>query len=231
MLEINSYTIEQCKKEYSSVDTILDKINYTVDKISDNIERVEWSINGGCPMYCLCDGHYMMWYGDHGSFTFDCTWRTSLMKIPFNSPHYLFEKLDMTSIDRSGGKYFDSDRCKEEVLNYLYESGWWEDLSDYNKSRVKSYITSNKWFPDIDDYKLSKDVDKCLVEEIRELIGSTSDRYDFICKLRELDRADSPFECCELYSAGEQISYHFWFILLCLNYIYCRELEKENVQH
>ena len=227
---MNQYIVDQCKKEYPKCETIFDKFYYKIDKLGD-IEKISFWFDQefNCPMYCLCDGNYMMWYGDHGSFTFDCTWKTSLFKIPFNSPHYLFEKLDMISIDGSAGRYFDSYKCKEEVLNYLYKSGWWEDLSDYNKSKIKAYLTSDKWFPDIADYKISNNVDKCLVEEIRELIGSTSDRYDFISKIRELDRADSPFECCELYSAGEQISYHFWFILMCLNWIYDQELQKQEI--
>lgn len=208
----------------------LDKLTYTIEKFG-NIEKTTIKFNESlmCPIYCICDGHYMMWYGDHGSFTFDCTWGTSIFNIPFGSPNYLFEKFDVTSIAGSAGKEFNSDECEKEVLNYLYESDWWEELSDYDKSRIKGYLTTDKWYPDIDDYHLSNDIDKYLVEDIRSLIQATSDRFEFIVKLRDLDRDDSPFsECYELYSAGEVISPHFWFILRCLKEVVDREKKKQK---
>lgn len=204
----------------------LDKIKYSIEELGENTEKITiiFSESLACPIYCICDNHYMLWYGDHGSFSFDCTWKTSLFNIPFNSPHYLFEKMDTTSIAGGAGKEFDSEECKKEVLNYLYESCWWEELSDYDKSRIKGYLTSDKWCPDIDDYKLSRSVDKNLVEDIRDLIQATNDRFEFIVKLRDMDRDNSPFcECYELYNAGEIISPHFWFILRCLKEIADRE--------
>lgn len=207
----------------------LDTIKYEIEKFGA-VEKV--TIKFGeqlmCPIYCICDGHYMHWYGDHGSYSFDCTWNTSIFNIPFNSPYYLFEKFDITGIAGGAGKEFDSEECKKEVLNYLYESYWWEEeLSDYDKTKIKGYLTTDKWYPDIDDYKLSRSVDKNLVEDIRDLIQSTNDRFEFIVKLRELDKDDSPFcECYDLYSAGEIISPHFWFILRCLKEVVDRETEK-----
>ena len=228
-MELNKYIIEQCKKEYPKVENALKEIKYEIFHYGDEIEKVKFTFGELCPIYCLCDGYYMLWYGDHGSFSFDCTWKTSLFNIRFNSPNYLFEKMDITSIDGSAGKYFNPNKCREDILNYLYESDWYEELSDYDKSRVKGFITSEKWCPDIDDYKLSSSVDKELVEDIRKLIQSTNDRYEFINEIREIDRDGSPFsECYELYNAGEEISYHFWLILLGLNYIYCKEMEKKE---
>lgn len=209
--------------------TNLKSLNYKIENFG-GIEKTTITFNESlmCPIYCICDGHYMMWYGDHGSFSFDCTWNTSIFNIPFNSPNYLFEKFDVTSIDGSAGKEFNPEKCEEETSNYLYESDWWEELSDYNKGKIKGYLTTDKWCPDIDDYKLSKDIDKYLVEDIRKLIKSSHDRYDFIINLRDLDRDGSPFfECYDLYRAGESLSPHFWFILRCLFEVVNREKEKE----
>ena len=208
----------------------LDKLTYKIERFGD-LEKTTISFNNEqlmCPIYCICDSHYMHWYGDHGAFSFDCTWNTSIFNIPFNSPNYLFEKFDVTGIAGSAGKEFDSEECKKEVLNYLYESYWWEEeLSDYDKSKIKGYLTTDKWYPDIDDYKLSRSVDKDLVEDIRALVQATSDRFEFIVKLRDLDKDDSPFcECYDLYSAGEIISPHFWFILRCLKEVVDKETLK-----
>ena len=208
----------------------LSNMSYTIENFGP-IEKTTIKFNDSlaCPIYCICDDHYMHWYGDHGAFSFDCTWKTSIYEIPFNSPYYLFEKFDVTSIAGSAGKDFEPKECEAEVLNYLYESGWWEDLSDYDKSRVKGYLTTDKWYPDINDYHLSNSVDKYLVEDIRELIQATNDRFEFIIKLRDLDRTDSPFEDChELYSAGEELSPHFWFIMRCLLEVVRRENGVKN---
>lgn len=135
-------------KHYPKAD--LNSIDYKIEKFGNDtdgyIEKTTITFKDSfqCPIYCICDGHYMMWYGDHGSFTFDCTWKTSIFNIPFGSPSYLFEKFDVTSIDRAAGKEFNSEICEREVLNYLYESAWWEELSDYDKSRIKGYLTTDK---------------------------------------------------------------------------------------
>ena len=208
----------------------LDNLTYNIEQFG-SIEKTTIKFNESlaCPIYCICDGHYMMWYGDHGSFAFDCTWETSVFNIPFGSPYYLFEKFDVTSIAGWAGKEFDSNKCEQEVLNYLYESSWWEDLSDYDKSKIKGYLTTDKWYPDIDDYKLSRSVDKYLVEDIRSLLQSTNDSFEFITKLRDMDKDDSPFsECFELYNAGEVLSPHFWFILMCLSEVVKKEKEKSE---
>lgn len=222
----NEYLFELCKKDYPGLNS--DNISYKIETLG-NIEKTSIFFGEYCPIYCLCDGNYMHWYGDHGAFSFDCTWKTSVKNLPFNSPSYMFEKLDVTSIHGGAGKEFDSDICKKEVLDYLYESGWWEDLSNYDKSRIKGYITTDKYYPDIADYKISNNVNPYLVEEIRELVSATVDRFDFICKLRELDRSDTPFECCEsLYKAGERISPHFYLIFYLLSVVV--DLESKRVE-
>ena len=205
----------------------LDTIKYEIEKFG-SIEKV--TIKFGeqlmCPIYCICDSHYMHWYGDHGSFSFDCTWNTSIFNIPFNSPNYLFEKFDVTSIAGGAGKAFNSEECEEKVLQYIYESDWYQELDGYDKSRIKGYLTSEKWHPDIDDYHLSSNVDKDIVEKMRDLVISAYDRFEYITTLRDMPD-EGPFcDCYDLYNAGEIISPHFWFILRCLKEVVDREQTK-----
>ena len=219
---------ENFYKYYPKAD--LSNLTYSIENFGP-VEKTTIKFKEGlqCPIYCICDGRYMMWYGDHGSFAFDCTWDTSIFNIPFHSPHYLFEKMDITSIDGSAGKDFDPKDCETKVLNYLYESDWYDELSDYDKSRVKGFITSDKWSPDIDDYHLSNSVDKCLVEDIRQLVKSTHDRFEYINCLRDIDNGEGPFsDCFELYNAGEILSPHYWFILMCLATVVEKEKYREN---
>ena len=229
---MNKSTIEEnFYKHYSKCD--LANLDYKVENFGP-IEKTTISFKEGlrCPIYCVCDDHYMMWYGDHGSFSFDCTWETSIFNIPFYSPYYLFEKMDVTSIDGSAGKDFEPDDCKKKVFQYIYESDWYEELSDYDKSRVKGYLTTDKWHPDIEDYHLSSNVDKDLVEQMRSLMVSTHDRFEYINTLRELDCDKGPFcDCFELYNAGEILSPHFWLILLCLSIAVEKEKNKNEANN
>jgi hypothetical protein len=138
MPQINEYILEKCKKEYPAVETVLSEIKYSIEEYG-HIEKIKFTFgNDCCPIYCLCDGRYMMWYGDHGSFTFDCTWQTSLMKIPFNSPHYLFEKLDKSGA-RGTGLVWNPTVAKKALLERIYETSWWEEEieSDAVREQIK----------------------------------------------------------------------------------------------
>ena len=222
---MNNYIIEQAQKEYPLCHTILDEINYNIEKLSNSIERISFNINGGCNIYCMCDGKHMIWYGDHGSFTFDCTWETSLMKIPFNSPHYLFGKLDRSGA-RGTGYIWDPDKAREEVLYQIYNSGWWEDLESQElKGELKSFFEGPSW-KSTWDYK-TQDEDEEMLERIKDCIDAVHNEFEFNFKLNELKDED-PIDLETLYNAGNQITYHFWFILMCLNWIYDKEIEKNT---
>ena len=222
---MNNYIIEQAQKEYPLCHTILDKINYTIEKLSSSIEKISFNIDGGCPIYCLCDGRHMMWYGDHGSFTFDCTWQTSLKKIPFQSPHYLFEKLDRSGA-RGTGYIWNGKKAEKELLEDLYSSEWWEDLPDHSREVLKEFFEGSPWKC---AWNLDlPDVDEDMIERIKECLNASHDEFEFASQLNELEDED-PLYIENLYNAGNEITPHFWFTLMCLNWIYDKELEKETM--
>ena len=226
---MNKYIVEQCKKEYPSCETIFDRFYYKIDKLGD-IEKISFWFDQefNCPMYCLCDGKHMMWYGDHGSFTFDCTWRTSLMKIPFQSPHYLFEKLDKSGA-RGTGLIWNPDVAKKAVLERIYESSWWEEEieSEFIRSQIKELFEGPAYKDSF--YYETGDQDDEMLDAIKDLINATENESLFAAKLNEM-KDDWPISSddYDLYDCGNEISYHFWFILMCLNWIYDKEIEKEN---
>lgn len=227
MLEkINPYILEQCKKEYPKVDTVLDQIEYKIEKLSDSVEKISFTFSEKCPIYCICDGYYMLWYGDHGSFTFDCTWKTSLMQIPFNSPHYLFEKLDKSGA-RGTGLVWNPTLAKKCLLEYIYETSWWEEEieSDAVREQIKELFEGPAYKDSF--YYETGDQDDEMLDAIKDLINATENESLFAAKLNEMsDNYPISSDDYDLYECGNEISYHFWFILLGLNYIYCKELER-----
>ena len=225
---MNNHIIEQAQKEYPKCNTILNKINYKIEKLSDNVEKTSFNIDGGCPIYCMCDGRHMMWYGDHGSFTFDCTWQTSLMKIPFQSPYYLFEKLDKSGA-RGTGLVWNPTLAKKCLLEYIYETSWWEEEieSDAVREQIKE-LFEGPAYKDSFYYKTG-DQDDEMLDAIKDLINATENESLFAAKLNEMsDNYPISSNDYDLYDCGNEISYHFWFILMCLNWIYDREVEKQN---
>ena len=228
IMEINSYILEQCKKEYPKVDIVLDQIQYTIEHYN-GIEKIKFTFdNGCCPIYCLCDDRYMMWYGDHGSFTFDCTWKTSLMKIPFNSPHYLFEKLDKSGA-KGTGLVWNSAKAKKAVLETIYESSWWEEEieSDIVRDEIKQLFEGPAWKDSF--YYHTGQQDDEMLDALKRLLNETENEWRFATCLNDLPESyPINSEDYELYECGNEITPHFWFILLGLNYIYCKELEKQD---
>lgn len=225
---MNNYIIEQTQKEYPKCDAILDKINYKIEKLSDTVEKISFNIDGGCPIYCMCDGKHMMWYGDHGSFTFDCTWQTSLMNIPFQSPHYLFEKLDKSGA-RGTGLVWNPDKAKKTVLEHIYESNWWEEEieSETVREQIKE-LFEGPAYKDSFYYKTGNQDDEML-DAIKDLINATENESLFAVKLNEM-KEDWPISSddYDLYDCGNEISCHFWLILMCLNWIYDKELDRKS---
>lgn len=228
MIQVNPYILEQCKKEYPKVDTVLDQIEYTITRYENGMEKVKFTFSEHCSIYCICDERYMMWYGDHGSFTFDCTWQTSLMKIPFQSPHYLFEKLDKSGA-RGTGLVWNSDKARKAVLERIYETSWWEEEieSDIVREEIKQ-LFEGPAYKDSFYYDTGQQDDEML-DRLKDLINETENEWRFATCLNDMPE-NYPINSSDydLYECGNEITPHFWFILLGLNYIYCKELEKHN---
>lgn len=225
---MNQCIIDQCKKEYPQCDTILDKINYKIDIYEGGIQRISWGINDGSLMHCLCDGYHMLWYGDHGSFSFDCTWKTSLFKIPFQSPYYLFEKLDSCG-SRGTGKIWDPKIAKEAVLEHIYETSWWEEEieSDLVKDEIKQMFEGPHYKDSF--YYHTGEQDEEMLDALKNLINETENEWRFATCLNDLPQGyPVNSDDYDLYECGNVIIPSFWFILMCLNYIYDREVEKQE---
>ena len=229
MLEVNKTILEKTKQHYPSIEQVLDKIQYTITN-SDGIERIRFTLDEHCPMYCLSDDNYMMWYGDHGSFTFDCTWKTSLRKIPFNSPEYLFSKLDKCG-NRGRGLEWNSTSAKENLLEYIYETSWWQEEieSDIVREEIINLFEGPPW-KDSFYYHTGKQDDEML-DRLKDLLNETENEWRFATKLNDMKESD-PVNSDDdyLYECGNEITCHFWYILLCLNIIYLKELEKDSVK-
>ena len=227
--KLNPTILERCKKYYPQVEKSLNCLTYKIERFDLDLQRItiRFGEHEGCPLYCICSGNYMIWFGDHGSFTFDCTWNTSLNNIPFESPYYLFGKLDKINIE--SGKEFNSGKCRKEILDTLYSSYWWEEeVLDVDKSNLKEYFETQ--YCDVDDFILMGEYDELMLERCKRLINHSYDRFEVIQYMRELEQGDPLYDDDQaIYNAGWEISPHFWFIFLCLNYVFIKEDEnKEN---
>lgn len=233
MRGLSEYILQQARNYYPNIENAIDKIQYTITEF-DGIERIKFTLEEeGCPMYCVCDDRYMSWYGDHGSFTFDCSWKTSLRKIPFNSPSYLFTKLDRCGA-RGTGLIWNGELARKNLLEYIYESDWWSELDDEPlaetlKEDLKSFF-EGPYYKDTDDYYTGK-LDDSMLDRIKDLINSAHEEWAFIQKLNDMEETDVINSDDEwLYECGNEITPHFWFILFALNIIYAKEIEKDSVE-
>ena len=69
-----------------------------------------------------------------------------------------------------------------------------------------------------------------MLDAIKDLINATENESLFAAKLNEMpDHYPISSGDYDLYDCGNEISYHFWFILMCLNWIYDKEIGEENV--
>lgn len=90
----NAIIAEILQKDYGIKDlTGYEDIKYEMQHFTDEISRVKITSkskqNFCCPVYALFDGYHMCWYGDYGSFVFDCTWKTNVMNLAYQSPYFM----------------------------------------------------------------------------------------------------------------------------------------------
>ena len=219
-MKIEKRILENCKKAYPNVERSLGILKYQIINVN-GIEKTAIKFNDSCPIFCLCDGNHMMWYGDHGSYMFDCTWKASVMNIPFGSPDYLIEKLDCPH----RYKEFSMAEARKCCIEYLKESSWYEEeLTEGQKIEILDYL-SNPW-NNYWDYEELESLGIELLDRVKNVI-SAENEYEYIAALNCLEEIDPlyDYDCC-LHSSGYAVSEHFWFILLCLNYIQVKEKER-----
>ena len=205
-----------------------ENIEYEIQKFSDDISRVVIKSSKEdalfCPVYAMFDGYHMSWYGDYGSFVFDCTWKTNVMNLAYESPYYQLEKLDSRK-----HREFNETQCEEELIKTIKSGDWYnETLNDEQRKRFDEFIETPYDYISYDDI-LYEYEDIC--NELQSLLKSTQDEYEWISAIRKIDfdeyDASHIFgcECYELYDIGDKAPVRFFIILYMLSVV--RNLEKE----
>lgn len=219
-------------KDYGIKDlTPYEEINYEISNFTDEISRVEITSKTGrrffCPVYAMFDGYHMAWYGDYGSFVFDCTWKTNVMNLAYRSPYYQLEKLNGRK------RYsFDSVTCEKQFLKLIKEGDFYKyDLTEEQRKRFDEYISESSDFISYDDI-LCEHEEICTV--IKTLYRATGDEYEWIAELRnnDLDEDDfyNIFGCAdyEIYCIGDKAPLQYFIILYMLSVVANLEAEKQK---
>lgn len=195
---------------------LFENLKYEVTKFGD-IERTKIEVEHGFPIYCLCDGYYMSWYGDYGSFGFDCTWRTSIENLPYQSPHYMYEKMDLLSKGSGNFKEFDSNKCRKELLETIMDSDSFQELDELDQEKVIKYIQCP--YCDIDE-SLKYEEDE--LDELKTCyMAAGEDEYSWVNAVREVSDSNT-FISCEsyaMYDFGMQLPTYFFIVFYVLSIV------------
>lgn len=219
----NAKIAEILQKDYGIKDlTDYEEIEYEIQRFTDEISRVKIKSKSKksfcCPVYALFDGYHMSWYGDYGSFVFDCTWKTNVMNLAYQSPYYQLEKLD------SRKRYsFDSETCEKQFLKLIKEGDFYnDDLTEEQRKRFDEYISESLDFISYDDI-LSEHEEVC--EAIKRLYRATGDEYEWVAEIRNNDLEEDDFYnvfgCAdyEIYDIGNKAPLRFFIILYLLSVV------------
>nr|DAG65948.1 MAG TPA: hypothetical protein [Caudoviricetes sp.] len=208
--------------------TPFEDISYEIERYTAELSRVKIQSNSGkvfhCPVYAMFDGHYMSWYGDYGFWGFNCTWKTNITNLAYNSPYYQLEKLESRKRTE-----FNSERCENEFIRMIKEGDWYNhNLTEKQRKSFDKFITDDFHdYVDCDDY-LFEIAEKC--ENLKALKNATHDETDWYSALgrNNLDESDiyEIFGCeeYELYTIGNKVPGRFFIILYMLSIV--AEAEK-----
>lgn len=221
---IGNETIAKILQEEYGVKSLkpYEEIDYEIERFSEEISRVKITSKTGqnfcCPVYAMFDGYHMSWYGDYGAWVFDCTWKTNVMNLAYNSPYYQLEKLE--SRERTE---FNEEECAKNLLKEIKEGDWYTlDLSDEQQKRFDEFMATNY------DYILSDDVlyeyeETC--ETLKELYNATQNEFDWISKIHSCDFEEEDLntvfnvEQYELYEIGKKAPIRYFIILYMLSVV------------
>ena len=227
----NATIAEILKEEYDINDlTPYEDIEYEIDNYSDEISRVKIQSKSGrnfcCPVYAMFDGHHMSWYGDYGFWGFDCTWKTNITNLAYNSPYYQLEKL----VSRERAE-FNEEQCENKLLKRIKESTWYTyDLTDEQKTRFDEFMKEPYDLIFSDDC-LYEYESEC--EMLKSLKNATENEYMWIASLYNLKESDFNLLDCEeyeLYDIGKKAPCRFFIILYMLSVVANSESEKGGEQ-
>lgn len=211
--------------------TLWEEIDYEIQHFTDEISRVKITskadISPWCPVYAMFDGYHMSWYGDYGFWGFNCTWKTNVMNLAYNSPYYQLEKLE--SRERTE---FNAPECINNLLKAVKEGNWYNyDLDEEQQKRFEEYLETEFDYIDSDDV-LSEHEETC--ELIKDLLRNACSESDWSYTISRLDvgidELYSIFDCeeYELYQMGQKVPVRFFIILYMLSVVYNLELEKKE---
>lgn len=211
-----------------NVGNYYDKLTWEIT--TDNqVERVTITFPARNPVnnaYCLCDGNWMLWYGDYGAFSFNCTWKASVKNIPAASPYYLWEKYE--SVNKHDQKEWSSARCMTSLLNTIRQSSGYEDLSEEQRSDLEDCL--NNPFNSVWEYDSLEEHEEYLNQVVELFRAACEDRIEFQYKVREVED-DNNFiaaEVHDLYDIGDMLPKAF-FILLYIFSIVQNEIDVKEV--
>ena len=199
-----------------------EEIDYEIENFTEEISRVKITSKTGenfcCPVYALFDGYHMSWYGDYGAWVFDCTWKTNVMNLAYNSPYYQLEKLE--SKER---KEFNEQECAKNLLKEIKDGDWYnDDLTDEQKKRFDKYITEPFDYITYDDV-LYEYEETC--ETLKKLYNATQNEFDWISKINNCDFEERDLntvftiEEYELYEIGKKAPIRYFIILYMLSVV------------
>jgi hypothetical protein len=228
----NARIAEILQKEYGIKDlTGFEEIKYEIQHFTDDISRVKIMSTSKrdfcCPVYAIFDGYHMSWYGDYGSFVFDCTWKTNVMNVAYDSPYYQLEKLDVPK------RYqFNEQKCGKKLLELIKEGDWYNsDLNEEQKKRFDVFIATSYdsiW----DDDVLYEHEEVC--GAIKKLYQATGDEYEWVSEIRNTDLEEEDFYnifgCAdyEIYDIGNKAPLRFFIILYLLSVV--ANMESEDTE-
>ena len=228
----NARIAEILQKDYDIKDLSgYEDIEYEIQHFTDEISRVKInSISGRhfcCPVYAMFDGYHMSWYGDYGSFVFDCTWKTNVMNLAYNSPYYQLEKLDSRKQNE-----FNGEKCEKELLKLIKDGDWYNnDLSEEQRNRFDEYLSESFSYISYDDI-LSEHEEVC--EAIKKLYRATDDEYEWVEEIRNTDLEEDDcynifgYSNYEIYDIGDKAPVKFFIILYLLSVVANMEKEKND---
>lgn len=221
------------QKEYNLDDlTPWEEIDYEIQHFTDEMSRVKITSKSGrsfcCPVYAMFDSYNMSWYGDYGFWGFNCTWKTNVMNLAYNSPYYQLEKLE--SRERTE---FNGQECSKNLLKAVKEANWYNyDLDEEQQKRFEEYLETEFDYIDSEDV-LSEHEETC--ELIKDLLRNSYSESDWSYTLSRLDigidELYSIFDCeqYELYQMGQKEPVRFFIILYMLSVV--KNLEEERLKN
>ena len=214
--------------------TPYEEIEYELVRFSDEISRVKIrsisNRNFCAPVYAMFDGYHMSWYGDYGSWVFDCTWKTDISNLAYNSPYYQLEKLDSREREE-----FNEEECEKRLLELIKKGDWYNyDLIEEQQKRFDEFILTEYDYISCFDDVLSEHSEIC--EQLKNLVKATQDQNEWIAAIRhnELDESDFGnvfgYEEYELYGIGNKAPIRFFIIFYMLSVVANMERSNNNAK-